>query len=76
VSDQLKTASMVSALFGIMSNDKNPKERESKVKFQKKFFATIPGITFPDDWDQLPIEEREKRLKKIQDFNLKRKGGV
>ena len=64
---------MVSALFGIMSNDKDPKERESKVKYQKKFFETIPGITFPDDWDQLPIEEREKRLKKIQDFNLKRK---
>ena len=36
MSDQLKTVSMVSALFGIMSNDKDPKERESKVKYQKK----------------------------------------
>jgi hypothetical protein len=74
-SDQLKTVSMVSALFEIMSNDKDPKQRESKVKQQKKFFETIPGISFPEDWDQLPIEEREKRLKKIQDFNLK-KGGL
>jgi len=71
--DQLKTVSMVSALFEIMSNDKDPKQRESKVKQQKKFFETIPGISFPEDWDQLPIEEREKRLKKIQDFNLKNK---
>ena len=67
--DNLKTVSMVSALFGLMSNDKDPKERENKVKYQKKFFET-----FPEDWDQLPIEEREKRLKKIQDFNLKNKG--
>ena len=56
MSNQLKTVSMVSALFGIMSNDKDPKERESKVKYQKKFFETIPGITFPDDWDKLPEE--------------------
>jgi hypothetical protein len=75
MSDQLKTVSMVSALFGIMSNDKDPKERENKVKYQKKFFETIPGITFPDYWDKLPIEEKEKRLKKIQDFNLKNKVG-
>ena len=40
----------------------------------QKFFETIPGISFPEDWDQLPIEEREKRLEKIQDFNLKNKG--
>ena len=72
--DNLKTVSMVSALFGLMSNDKDPKERESKVKYQKKFFETIPGISFPEDWDQLPIEEREKRLEKIQVFNLKNKG--
>ena len=72
--DNLKTVSMVSALFGLMSNDQDPKERESKVKYQKKFFETIPGIIFPEDWDQLPIEEREKRLEKIQDFNLKNKG--
>ena len=49
--DNLKTVSMVSALFGLMSNDKDPKERESKVKYQKKFFETIPGISFPEDWD-------------------------
>ena len=35
-SDQLKTVSMVSALFEIMSNDKDPKQKESKVKQQKK----------------------------------------
>ena len=46
------------------------KEREN-VKYQKSSLNYT--CIFPEDWDQLPIEEREKRLKKIQDFNLKTK---
>ena len=41
MSDHLKTVGMVSALFGIMSGD----DRESKVKFQKRFFETVKGGT-------------------------------
>ena len=49
MNDQLKTVGMVSAMFGIMSGN----DKETKVKHQKRFFETVNGISFPDDWDNL-----------------------
>jgi len=64
--DQLKTVGMASALFGIMSaNDK-----EGKVKYQKRFFETVKGISFPNDWDSLPLKEKERRLEEVQKLAL------
>jgi hypothetical protein len=68
MSDHLKTVGMVSALFGIMSGD----DRESKVKFQKRFFETVQGLHFPEDWDTLPIEEKERRLEGVQKIALEK----
>jgi hypothetical protein len=68
MNDQLKTVSMVSALFGIMSGD----DREGKVKYQKRFFETVNGISFPDDWDSLPLEEKERRLNEVQKLALEK----
>ena len=64
--DQLKTVGMVSAMFGIMSGD----DKESKVKYQKRFFETVKGLHFPDDWDSLPLEEKERRLEEVQKLAL------
>ena len=61
--NRLKTANMVSAMFGLMCGD----DKETKVKYQKRFLQTVPGISFPDDWDSLPTEEKEKRLNKVQE---------
>ena len=66
--DQLKTVGMVSALFGIMSGD----DKEGKVKHQKRFFETVNGISFPDDWDSLPLEEKERRLDEVQKLALEK----
>ena len=49
----------VSKMFGLMADN-----IEQKNKFQKKFIQTIPGINFPADWDDLPEDEKEKRLHK------------
>ena len=68
MNDQLKTAAMVSAMFGIMSGD----DREGKVKYQKKFFETVKGLSFPDDWDSLPLEEKERRLEEVQKLALEK----
>ena len=68
MTDQLKTVGMVSALFGIMSGD----DKEGKVKYQKRFFETINGISFPDDWDSLPLEEKERRLDEVQKLALEK----
>ena len=67
--DFLKTVSMVSAMFGLLAQ----KEDKSKVNAQKKrFFDNVQGLSFPDDWNDLPEEEKSKRLEKIESFNLTR----
>lgn len=67
--DFLKTVSMVSAMFGMMAQA----EDKSKVNAQKKrFFDNVQGLSFPEDWDTLPEEEKSKRLEKIENFNLNR----
>lgn len=67
--DFLKTVSMVSAMFGMMTQA----EDKSKVNAQKKrFFDNVQGLSFPEDWDTLPEEEKSKRLEKIENFNLNR----
>jgi len=67
--DFLKTVSMVSAMFGLLAQ----KEDKSKVNAQKKrFFDNVQGLSFPDDWNDLPEEEKTKRLEKIESFNLTR----
>jgi hypothetical protein len=35
---------------------------EEKVDWNKRMIGTIPGIDFPDEFDSLPTEEKEKRL--------------
>lgn len=67
--DFLKTVSMVSAMFGMMTQT----EDKSKVNAQKKrFFDNVQGLNFPEDWDTLPEEEKSRRLEKIENFNLNR----
>ena len=67
--DFLKTVSMVSAMFGMMTQA----EDKSKVNAHKKrFFDNVQGLNFPEDWDTLPEEEKSKRLEKIENFNLNR----
>ncbi len=52
--DSLKMVCAVGALL-----TSNPEER---AKWDKRMLSTIPGIDFPDDFDQLPVEEQQKRL--------------
>jgi hypothetical protein len=67
--DFLKTVSMVSAMFGLMTQG----EDKQKINSQKKrFFDNVQGLNFPDDWNDLPEEEKSKRLEKIESFNLTR----
>jgi hypothetical protein len=67
--DFLKTVSMVSSMFGVLMQT----EDKSKVNAQKKrFFDNVQGLNFPEDWDNLPEEEKTKRFEKIENFNLTR----
>lgn len=52
---------MVCAIGTLLTD--NPEER---AKWDKRMLSTIPGIEFPDDFDQLPVEEQQKRLDKAK----------
>jgi len=61
-SNPLGLASKVSKLFEITEGGASAIVN----KWQKKFFeAGVPGISFPDDWDELPEEEKERRLQGV-----------
>ena len=65
--DFLKTVGTMSALFGLMSKGEDKK----KVNNQKKrFFDHVNGLQFPDDWETLTEEEKEKRLNKVEQVAL------
>ena len=64
--DILKTTGTISKLFGLMSGDMD----KGKQLDQKKRFFEISGLTFPDDWDSLPIEEKEKRINQVEQVSI------
>jgi hypothetical protein len=39
--------------------------REEEVAFKERIVFATPGIIKPEDWESLPLEEREKRLNKL-----------
>lgn len=53
----LKTAGMVAGLSAIFCD--TPKQKND---WKKRMLSTVPGISFPDDFDTLPEEERARRL--------------
>jgi hypothetical protein len=48
---------MVCAVGALLTD--NPEERAN---WDKRMLSTVPGIDFPDDFDQLPAEEKQRRL--------------
>ncbi len=63
----LKTVSMVSAMFGLMSKGQDQKKTNDQ---KKRFFDKVQGINFPEDWNNLPEEEKSKRLEKVESVSL------
>ena len=54
--NSFKTLKMVCSMGDMINNT-----AEEKVKFNKRMLSAS-GVTFPDDFDTLPIEEQEKRI--------------
>jgi hypothetical protein len=63
--NHLKTTAMVSKLFGLLSTN------DEKAMEQKKRYFEIAGCTFPEDWDQLSLEEKQSRISEAEDFGIK-----
>lgn len=56
--DTVKLAMVVGELVG--------GNKEERVAFKKRMLSTVPGMEFPDGFDELPVEERERRLKAVE----------
>jgi len=63
----LKTVSMVSAMFGLMSQGQDQKKTNDQ---KKRFFNKVNGLSFPNDWETLSEEEKSKRLEKVEKVGL------
>lgn len=37
-------------------------KQEDKLDWKKRMLGTVPGIDFPKDWENLPEEEKQRRL--------------
>jgi hypothetical protein len=64
----LKSLGMAMAMGEILAGDK----KEDKIAWKKRM-AKAGGLDVPEDFDDLPIEEKERRLNGVQDMLLEPK---
>ena len=62
--DVLKFASTVAKLGSLFHT-----EKEDQNNWKKRMLNTVDGVSFPDDWDSLSEDEKEKRLNKAIEIN-------
>ena len=53
----IKSVSMVCAMGSIMCKD-----QKEKNDWNKRMISTLPGTSFPDNWDSLSEDEKQRRL--------------
>ena len=62
--DVLKFASTVAKLGSLFHT-----EKEDQNNWKKRMLNTVDGVSFPDNWDSLSEDEKEKRLNKAIEIN-------
>ena len=68
MSDTARTAAMVSAIFAAVEVDS-----AESIEQRARFYRIVPGISFPDDWDDLDLAEQKKRLDGMDKIGLGRR---
>ena len=63
--DTAKMAAMVSAMFAVVEGDS-----AENIEQRARFYRLVPGIHWPDDWDELDLAEKKKRLDAMDKFGL------
>jgi hypothetical protein len=57
MSDTARAAAMVSAMFAIVEGDS-----AENIEQRARFYRLVPGIHWPDDWDDIDLAEKKRRL--------------
>ena len=68
---QLTLVSAVSRMFAAVEGDADSKEH---IEQRSRFYRTIPELSFPEDWEELPLEEKRRRLDELDKVGLNQEG--
>ena len=71
MADPLALVSAVSRMFAAVEGDA---DSEENIEQRARFYRTVPQLSFPENWDELPLEEKKRRLDKLDTIGLKREG--
>jgi len=67
MNDLPRMASMVSAMFSATEGD-SPESIEQRARF----YRLVPDIDWPNNWDELDLAEKKKRLDAMDKLGLNR----
>ncbi len=67
MTDPLTLVSAVSAMFAAVEGDADSKEN---IEQRARFYRTLPQLRFPKDWEELPLEEKKRRLDELDKIGL------
>ena len=67
MADPLTLVSTVSAMFAAVEGDADSKEN---IEQRARFYRTLPQLRFPKDWEELPLEEKKRRLDELDKIGL------
>ena len=70
----LKMIGQASALFKALGQLDNKSNKSQTVEQRARFYKLHPGLHFPEDWDKLSDNEKEKRLDMLDKIALERDG--
>jgi hypothetical protein len=65
MSDLPRMAASVSAMFAAVEGDS-----AESIEQRARFYRLVPGIHFPDDWDEIDLAEKKKRLDGMDKIGL------
>jgi len=60
-------AAAMSAMFAVVEGD-----TVENVEQRARFYRLVPGIHWPDNWDELDLAEKKKRLDAMDKLGLNR----
>ena len=69
MSDSARMAATVSTMFAAVEGD-----GLESIEQRARFYRLVPGIYFPDDWDELDLAEKKKRLDLMDKIGLDTEG--
>jgi hypothetical protein len=65
--DKIDMMKMFLAFAPIIDNSGEEKSLEDKVNYESRIVFSTPGMIKPDNWEELPLEERAERIKKMKE---------